>query len=83
MVGNTMSEIAVSPISRKGQVTIPKEIRESFSLKAGDKVVFISKDREILIRKAQLRKLSQVLEKQKAWKTKSLEFQRVVREEWH
>ena len=77
-----MSEAGVSSMSEKGQVTIPKEIRESLRLKAGDKVVFISKEDQVFIRKAQSKRLSQILERQKPWKTSSLEFQRKVREEW-
>ncbi len=77
-----MSEVGVSSISSKGQVTIPKEIREAFGLKAGDKVVFISKGDQVLIRKAKLKRLSQTLENQKPWATSSLELQRRLREEW-
>jgi len=77
-----MSEVGVSSISEKGQVTVPKEIREALGLKAGDKVVFISKGEQVFIRKAQLKRLSQTLEKQKPWKASSLEFQRKAREEW-
>ena len=54
----------------------------SLGLKKGDKVVFISKEDQVFIRKAQSKRLSQILERQKPWKTSSLEFQRKVREEW-
>jgi AbrB family looped-hinge helix DNA binding protein len=77
-----MSEVGISSISEKGQVTVPKEIRKILGLKAGDKVVFISRGGQILIRKAQMKRLSQILENQKPWKFSSLEFQRKVREEW-
>jgi len=43
--------IEESKISRKGQITIPKEIREKMGLKAGDKVIFESLAKGILIRK--------------------------------
>jgi AbrB family looped-hinge helix DNA binding protein len=77
-----MAEIGVSSISEKGQITVPKEIREGLGLKAGDKVVFLTRGDQVLIRKAQIKRLSQTLENQKPWKTKSLEFQRKLREEW-
>lgn len=77
-----MSEIGVSPISEKGQVTIPKEIREILELSAGDRVVFIDKDDHVIIRKAGTEKLSRVLETQKPWKVSALEFQKKIRKEW-
>jgi AbrB family looped-hinge helix DNA binding protein len=43
--------IEESKISRKGQITIPKDIRKKMGLKAGDKVVFESFAEGILIRK--------------------------------
>lgn len=42
----------VATLSSKFQVTITKPIREKMGLKAGDRIVFIEKDREIVIRKA-------------------------------
>lgn len=43
--------IGESKISKKGQITIPKEIREKLGLKAGDKIVLESIAQGILIRK--------------------------------
>lgn len=40
-----------SKITKKGQITIPKDIREKLGLKVGDKVVFESISMGILIRK--------------------------------
>lgn len=77
-----MSEVGVSSVSSKGQVTVPKEIREALGLKAGDKVVFISKGDQVLIAKARLKRLSQTLEGQKPWVTSGIEFQRRLRDEW-
>ncbi|HYB04304.1 MAG TPA: AbrB/MazE/SpoVT family DNA-binding domain-containing protein [Nitrososphaerales archaeon] len=77
-----MQEVGVSSISEKGQVTIPKEIRDALQLKAGDKVVFIERANEILVRKAKTKRLSEILENQKPWKWGSLEFQRKARKEW-
>ncbi len=37
-------------VGKKGQVTIPKEIREKFGLKEGEKVVFEIKGDEIVMR---------------------------------
>lgn len=37
-------------VGKKGQVTIPKEIREKFGLKEGEKVVFEVRGDEIVLR---------------------------------
>lgn len=75
-------EVGMSSVNEKGQVTIPKEIRDLLQLKPGDKVVFIERDNEIVVHKARTRKLSSILERQTRWKVSSLEFQRKAREEW-
>ena len=77
-----MSEIGISAVSSKGQVTIPKEIREALDLKPGDKVVFIERENEVTIRRSKVKRLSQILEAQKPWKSGSLKFQSRVRSEW-
>jgi len=48
----------MSSISEKGQVTIPKEIRDALRLKAGDKVVFVKRGNEIFVHKAGTKNLS-------------------------
>jgi AbrB family looped-hinge helix DNA binding protein len=77
-----MSEVGVSPVSEKGQVTIPKEIRDALKLKKGDRVVFLDKDDQVVLRKAKSERLSETLQSQKAWKTTALEFQKKLRREW-
>lgn len=47
-------EIEVSRISSKGQVTIPKTIRELLKLNEGDRVAFIEEDGKVVISKASL-----------------------------
>ncbi|MFI5420233.1 MAG: AbrB/MazE/SpoVT family DNA-binding domain-containing protein [Nitrososphaerales archaeon] len=76
------NQVGISSISEKGQVTIPKEIRDVLQLKPGDKVVFIERGNEIVVHKARSRKLSVMLENQKPWKLSSIEFQRKARKEW-
>lgn len=41
-------------MSSKGQVTIPKPIRELLKLKEGDRVAFIEEDGKVVIAKASL-----------------------------
>lgn len=77
-----MSEVGVSPVSEKGQVTIPKEIRDALKLKKGDRVVFLDRDDQVILRKAKSEKLSETLQGQKPWEVGGVEFQRKVRKEW-
>lgn len=37
-------------VTTKGQITIPKEIRELLNLKEGSKVLFIKKGKEVIIK---------------------------------
>lgn len=48
-----MQVLKTSAISKKGQTTIPREIREKLDIKEGDSVLFeIKKDGQVLLRKA-------------------------------
>jgi AbrB family looped-hinge helix DNA binding protein len=43
--------MAQATLTTKGQVTIPKEVRDSLQLRSGDKIeIIITKDREAIIR---------------------------------
>jgi AbrB family looped-hinge helix DNA binding protein len=42
--------IAMSPISSKGQITLPREIRERLGVRAGDRVQFVIEDDRTVIR---------------------------------
>ncbi len=43
--------MALATITTKGQVTIPKQVRESLKLQAGDKIeIVVTKEREAIIR---------------------------------
>ena len=57
----------VSRISSKGQVTIPKTIRELLNLNEGDRVAFLEDNGKVVITKASLialRELQDVLSKE-------------------
>lgn len=48
-----MAEIKLSTISKKGQTTVPVEIRKKLELKEGDHIIFeISSSGEVLLKKA-------------------------------
>jgi len=74
--------INVSIISEKGQITIPKEIRDKLGLRKGDKLVFDLKNDKIIITKSKTNKISKILDSQKPWKGSSIKFQRTLRDEW-
>ena len=44
--------LGLARLSTKAQVTIPQDAREAFDLKVGDKLLFLKKDGELVIRKA-------------------------------
>lgn len=77
-----MSEIRVGSITSKGQITIPKEIRERLELKEGDKVIFVIEAEQATIRKASGEKISEILRRQKPWREHSVKFQKRIRKEW-
>jgi AbrB family looped-hinge helix DNA binding protein len=77
-----MSEIGAGSIITKGQITIPKEIREKLDLKEGDRVIFVIEGRQVTIRKAPREKFSEILRRQKPWREHSTKFQKRIRREW-
>ncbi len=44
--------LGIGKISTKAQVTIPADAREAFKLKVGDKLLFVKKEGELIVRKA-------------------------------
>ncbi len=44
--------LGMARISTKAQVTIPTDVREVFHLKVGDKLLFLKKEGELVLRKA-------------------------------
>lgn len=47
-----MEILGVAKVSGKFLITLPKEVREHLGVKEGDRVVFIKKDSEVIIRNA-------------------------------
>ena len=79
-----MAEVVdVAPVGEKGQVTIPKQVRSLLEVKPGDRIMFVSKAREILMRKSEAnQKLSKILSRGKPVPESSISFQRRLRKEW-
>ena len=45
--------IELGKITSKGQITIPKDIRDALGISGGDRILFEKKDGEVIIKKAQ------------------------------
>lgn len=67
-------------MNKKGQIVIPKEIREKFGIKQGDTIIFRIQGNKIILEKIQ-GKMSEILKNSKPIEN-SLIFQRKLREEW-
>ncbi len=75
-------EVSVGKVTSKGQVTIPKEIRETLGVNEGDKLIFLVEGDKVVLRKVGSEKLSDILSRRRPWGERGLEFQRRLREEW-
>jgi antitoxin PrlF len=75
-------EISISQVSSKGQVTIPKEIRETLGISEGDRVIFETEGNHVTLRKISGEKLTRILTQRKPWNKKSLDYQKELRNEW-
>jgi AbrB family looped-hinge helix DNA binding protein len=73
----------VGTLSTKGQVTIPKDVREALHLLPGDKVQFdIEGGDSARVRKAEPSKLVEILDRLGPMKESGVTFQRRMRREW-
>jgi len=70
----------VGKMSKKGQIVIPKEIRERFGINPGDAVIFKIQGNKVIIEKIQ-EKMSDILKNSKPVEN-SLDFQKKLRDEW-
>lgn len=74
--------VGISSISEKGQITIPKKIRDKLGIVQGDRLIFDLRGDSIIVKKVSSNNLSEILDNQKSWSKSSLEFQKELREEW-
>ncbi|MHA1263610.1 MAG: AbrB/MazE/SpoVT family DNA-binding domain-containing protein [Candidatus Helarchaeota archaeon] len=70
----------IGTIGKKGQIVIPKEIRNKFNIKPGDVIIFKIQDERIVLEKIQ-EKLREILESSKPLEP-SITFQKKLRNEW-
>jgi antitoxin PrlF len=50
-----------SKVTKKGQITIPKEVRKKLGVKVGDKLIFESTTQGILLRKKESSNIDKIL----------------------
>jgi AbrB family looped-hinge helix DNA binding protein len=73
----------IGTISTKGQVTIPKDVREALHLRPGDKVLFdVEAGNRAVVRKAEPMRLVDILDRIGPAKFSGVEWQRRLRREW-
>jgi len=83
-VSKNMTEVVdIAPVGEKGQVTIPRQVRNLLDVKPGDRIVIVSKNKEIVLKKSKTNlKLSEILSRGKTIPESSISFQRKLRNEW-
>lgn len=71
----------VGKISKKGQIVVPKEIRDKLGIHSGDVILFKTRDNEVILEKIS-ESMSDILKSSKPLSKNSVTFQRDLREEW-
>jgi AbrB family looped-hinge helix DNA binding protein len=73
----------VGTLSTKGQVTIPKDIRDALGIRPGDKLRFdLESGNRAVLQKAEPSKMAEILERFGPSKEAGVKFQRRVRRAW-
>jgi len=72
-------------VSSKGQVVIPREVRKKLGVKGGEKLLVLTRDGDILLRKTKELSLDDIAEKiEKVTKEQSIDVDKLIAEavEW-
>jgi AbrB family looped-hinge helix DNA binding protein len=75
----------VIKLSSKGQIVIPREVRKKLGMKGGEKLLVLTRDGDILLRKTKELSLDDISEKiDKATREQSVDVDKLVAEavEW-
>ena len=75
----------VIKVSSKGQIVIPREIRKKLGMKGGEKLIVLTRDGDILLRKAQEMSMDDIVQKiGKTVREESIDVDKLVAEavEW-
>ena len=77
-----MKIIGIGKITSKGQITIPKEIRDMLCVSGGDKILFENIDGNIVLKKAEERDLISILDQIRPMKKSTIKLIKELRNEW-
>ena len=72
----------VCKITKNGQVTIPKRLRQAFGIKVGEKITFEIEDKKMIIRRLREDPIEDLTGLGKGIFGDSVKYQRKIREEW-
>ena len=77
-----MGEAGIGTVTSKGQVTVPKRVRDALGVTEGDRLVFDVEGDRAFIRRAPRESLPALFQRQKRWTIRAIPFQRRLRAEW-
>ena len=72
----------IGKITSKGQITIPKEIRDALRVSGGDKILFININGNIVLKKAEDRGLISTLDQIRPMEKSTVKIIKGLRNEW-
>ena len=73
----------VGTVSTKGQITIPKDIRDALGIRPGDRILFdLEKGDRALVRKVEPTRLNLILDRMGPPAEKGVDMQRRLRDDW-
>ena len=74
--------IELGKVTSKGQITIPKEVRDILGVSGGDKILFEKKDGEVAIKKVPKNSIFSVLDEAIPLRKETSAILRSIRDEW-
>lgn len=69
-------------VTQKGQVTLPKAVRDRLRVSRGDKVLFEIRGDEVVLRPGGRESVVDILKRSGPWGVDPVRFQRELRREW-